>query len=125
MKFFEIATSVALVMVSIPSGAAPPAYHPQFHSHSSQIHLYSPLKTPNSKNLPRSTVSVPLGAIAGRSAATHGSELDRLERQTANQLHAQSRNEIRPAATVRAVHSQAPDHASEINFSYHPVQRGR
>jgi hypothetical protein len=120
MRYLGIAACAALVVVSIPSRAAQPMNHNQFNSHSTPIPHYNPLKTGESKNLPRSTAPVQLLTTA---RGNHRSEIDHLEHQTASQLQAESRHGVRSSGvSARPLHSQTPSHGSPIAFSYRPPQ---
>lgn len=120
MESFKIAVCATLVLGSISSGAAQQAIHPQIHSHSSQTGNSTAIHAPHTKGLPRSTVNGGQPLVDARKSATGRSELDRLEQRTASQRQAQWRHEVRSTGTPQhVVHSQAPNHGSTINFSYH------
>jgi hypothetical protein len=126
MKYFEIAVCAALGVASIPWAAAHSVSQTQVSSHPQPIRHYHPLKagsgikTGSGKSLHRSTVAAGRPAVAtGTSASTHRSEIDRLEHQTAAQLQAESKHQVRPAAVGHVAHSGTPGHGSGINFSYH------
>jgi len=120
MESFKIAACTALVLASIPSGAAQPV---NYHSRSSKVVYYRPDKSLNpalnTRGLPRSTVAIRTPGAAGKLANGH-SELDRLEHQATSQLQAASRPQARSASgPMHAVHAQSTGHESEIHFSYH------
>ena len=119
MESFKITACAALILVSISAGAAQPVKNSHFSSHSSQTRHYQSINAPNSRGLPRSTVAGgSLGSATGRSTGSQ-SELNRLERQSSNQLQAESRHAVKPTSTPsHSVHAVAPSHGSSINFSY-------
>jgi hypothetical protein len=124
MQLLETVICAAFVAISIPSVAAQPMSSNQFHSHSTQIPHYNPLKAVDRRNLPRSTAPVRLSVTASvKPASAHGSEIDRLEHQTVSQLQAESRHGVKPTNSAgRFSHSQTSSHGSAYAFSYRPPQ---
>jgi hypothetical protein len=126
MTILKIAAGAAVVLISLAAGAAQSASHSQVHtnySHTNYSHTshYQGAGSHEGKSLPRSTVApvVKPAATAG-SVNGHSSEVNRLERQSAVQLAAETKHEARPTASSNyTAHSEASTRGSGINFAYH------
>jgi hypothetical protein len=126
MTILKTATGAAVVLISVAAGAATQsASHSQVHtnySHTNYSHPshYQSVASREGKGLPRSTVApvVKPAATAG-SVNGHSSEVNRLERQSAVQLAAETKHEARPATSTNHIaHSETSARGSGINFAY-------
>jgi hypothetical protein len=110
-------------------GTAQSSSHPHTRNYysSSSSHYSKSIKL-DSKSGPSSTPrGGPAVGVNKTSVTAQNSELNRLEHQTATQIQAPSKHQVRPVAEQghsRVTRSREAEHNAPINFSYRPPQSG-